>query len=114
MTELEALAHLPAGAATEAIRTTPVLTSVPAVLDEAVGGVPAREAALALAGEMAAASPVALRQAKRALRAGLETGLAAGLEAEDAAWRAAVASPDRREGIAAFVEKRPPVWGRLS
>jgi len=29
---------------------------------------------------------------------------------EDAAWRAVALSADRREGIAAFNEKRPPVW----
>jgi enoyl-CoA hydratase/carnithine racemase len=32
------------------------------------------------------------------------------LDVEDAAWRTAAASPDRREGIAAFAEKRKPVW----
>jgi enoyl-CoA hydratase/carnithine racemase len=29
---------------------------------------------------------------------------------EDAAWRAAALSADRREGIAAFNEKRAPQW----
>jgi enoyl-CoA hydratase/carnithine racemase len=29
---------------------------------------------------------------------------------EDAAWRKAAMSPDRREGIAAFNEKRSPNW----
>ena len=32
------------------------------------------------------------------------------LEIEDAAWRTAALSADRREGIAAFNEKREPVW----
>jgi enoyl-CoA hydratase/carnithine racemase len=36
--------------------------------------------------------------------------LAAGLKVEDAAWRTAAVSADRREGIAAFAEKRPPDW----
>ena len=35
---------------------------------------------------------------------------AAGLEVEDAAWRAAAFSADRKEGIAAFVQKREPRW----
>src|SRR5947209_1536027 len=37
-------------------------------------------------------------------------GLAAALEVEDAAWRTAALSADRREGIAAFNEKRAPKW----
>ena len=36
--------------------------------------------------------------------------LEAGLDIEDAAWRTAALSADRREGIAAFVEKRKPDW----
>jgi enoyl-CoA hydratase/carnithine racemase len=67
-------------------------------------------AARELAGQIAANSPVAVRAAKRALRHGWGVSLEAGLEVEDAAWRTAAASPDRREGIAAFAEKRKPVW----
>jgi enoyl-CoA hydratase/carnithine racemase len=67
-------------------------------------------AALQLAGQIAANSPVAVRAAKRALRHGWGVGLEAGLDIEDAAWRTAAASADRREGIAAFNEKRPPAW----
>jgi enoyl-CoA hydratase/carnithine racemase len=70
----------------------------------------ARAEALALAGLIAANSPVAVRAAKQALRAGWGTGLEAALAIEDAAWRTAAASPDRREGIAAFAAKRPPNW----
>ncbi len=55
-------------------------------------------------------SPVASREAKRAIDEGLGRPLADGLELEDAAWRAAVASRDRREGVAAFVERREPRW----
>src|SRR6266568_6006962 len=66
--------------------------------------------AIALAGRMAAGSPVAVRAAKTALRQGAGVGLAAALEVEDAAWRTAALSADRREGIAAFNEKRKPQW----
>jgi len=69
-----------------------------------------RSAAAALAAQIAANSPVGLRNAKHALRAGGEVGLAAGLDIEDAAWRASAFSADRREGIAACIEKRAPVW----
>ncbi len=74
---------------------------------------PARQAPAAareLAGQIAANSPVAVRAAKRALRHGWGVSLETGLDVEDAAWRTAAASPDRREGIAAFAEKRKPVW----
>jgi len=73
----------------------------------------ARESALELARQFAANSPVAVRAAKQALRNGAGLGLAAALDVEDAAWRTAAGSADRREGIAAFAEKRPPVWPSL-
>jgi enoyl-CoA hydratase/carnithine racemase len=76
--------------------------SVPAGQDRAVG--------LALAQTLAANSPVAVRNAKNAVRRGMEVDLSAGLDIEDSAWRAAVFSADRAEGVRAFLEKRPPVW----
>ncbi|MEP6631068.1 MAG: enoyl-CoA hydratase-related protein, partial [Lapillicoccus sp.] len=66
----------------------------------------AREVALGIA----ANSPVALRQAKRAMRLGADVDLRAGLEIEDACWRASAFSADRAEGVAAFVTKRTPRW----
>jgi enoyl-CoA hydratase/carnithine racemase len=59
---------------------------------------------------IAANSPVAVRNARNAIRRGLRVDLAAGLDIEDAAWRAAVFSDDRREGVRAFIEHRPPSW----
>jgi enoyl-CoA hydratase/carnithine racemase len=70
----------------------------------------ARKVALELAGQIAANSPVGLRNAKRALRAGAGLDLAAALDIEDSAWRATAFSGDRREGVAAFNEKRRPSW----
>jgi enoyl-CoA hydratase/carnithine racemase len=70
----------------------------------------ASQAAVDMAGLMAGNSPTAVKAAKRALRQGADIGLHAALEVEDAAWRAAALSADRREGIAAFNEKRPPQW----
>jgi enoyl-CoA hydratase/carnithine racemase len=55
-------------------------------------------------------SPVAVQAAKRALRNGAGVPLAVALDVEDAAWRTAAMSGDRREGIAAFNEKREPRW----
>ena len=79
--------------------------------------VPAGDAdarALEVAQQIAANSPVAVRAAKRALRRGWGVGLDAGLEIEDSAWRTAAMSADRREGIAAFAEKRQPQWPGLA
>jgi enoyl-CoA hydratase/carnithine racemase len=70
----------------------------------------ARAAALELAQQMVKNSPVALRAAKRAIRMGAAVDLWAGLEVEDAAWRQVASSPDRVEGIKAFVEKRSANW----
>ena len=75
------------------------------------GGATASAAALDLARRIAANSPVGVRNAKRALRTGIGLPLAAGLDVEDTAWRAAAFSADRAEGIRAFNEKRPPVFG---
>ncbi len=80
------------------------------VVDELVEAGGARERALAIAGEIALNSPVGVRQAKRAMRAGFDTDLATGLDIEDDAWHATAFSGDRKEGVAAFAEKRRPIW----
>jgi enoyl-CoA hydratase len=63
-----------------------------------------------LARSMAAHSPVALRLAKNAVAAALETPLAAGLALERELFITAFASDDRREGVSAFLEKRSPTF----
>ena len=109
-----ALRRLGAGVAADL-----VLTGRRVAIDEAtrIGlvarRVPAGQAgatALEVASTIAANSPVAVRAAKRALRNGWGVTLQPALDIEDAAWRTAVLSADRREGIAAFAEKRPPRW----
>ncbi len=67
-------------------------------------------ATMELAREICASSPVAVREAKLAIDRGLDVTVEDGIELEDLAWRRAVASQDRREGIAAFNEKRHPQW----
>jgi enoyl-CoA hydratase/carnithine racemase len=79
-------------------------------VDEVVPTGTASARALELARGIAAHSPVALRQAKRAMRLGQGVDLTAGLEIEDACWRATAFSGDRAEGVAAFVAKRTPQW----
>src|SRR5439155_16106424 len=68
------------------------------------------DAAMAVASEICANSPVAVREAKAAIDRGTEVPVAQGIELEDLACRRAVASEDRRGGIAAFNEKRSPEW----
>jgi enoyl-CoA hydratase/carnithine racemase len=63
-----------------------------------------------LADEIARRSPVSVRAAKVALRQGADQPLREGLRVEDGAWRRAAFSDDRREGVAAFVERRDPRW----
>ncbi|MFC5984421.1 enoyl-CoA hydratase/isomerase family protein [Knoellia sp. GCM10027209] len=80
------------------------------VVDEVVPSGSARERALELAGTIASHSPVGVRNAKKAMRLGFDTDLAAGLDIEDECWAATAFSGDRAEGVAAFAEKRRPMW----
>jgi enoyl-CoA hydratase/carnithine racemase len=80
------------------------------LVDRLVPAGSARVAAMELAATIAANSPVATRAAKRALRSGWGLDYAAAMDVEDAAWRTAAFSADRKEGIAAFNDKRQPQW----
>jgi enoyl-CoA hydratase/carnithine racemase len=78
--------------------------------DRVVARGEALAAATALAAEIAGNAPTAVRMAKWALEVGGDLPLEAAMEVEDQAWRRAVLSDDRREGITAWVEKRDPEW----
>lgn len=55
--------------------------------------------------------PIAVRQLKKAVHRGLEVGsLEAGLSVEGECYRVLVSTKDRKEGMAAFREKRQPVY----
>jgi 2-(1,2-epoxy-1,2-dihydrophenyl)acetyl-CoA isomerase len=64
--------------------------------------------AAALAGKLAKSAPIAMALAKRALNRSLETNLEQALEFEAELQAIAGRSKDYVEGVAAFVEKRPP------
>ncbi|OYO20805.1 enoyl-CoA hydratase [Enemella dayhoffiae] len=66
--------------------------------------------AVALAEVVAGKSPVGARAAKRALHTGFDLPLGQGLDLEHEGWQDTAFSADRREGIAAFNEKRTPNW----
>jgi enoyl-CoA hydratase len=80
------------------------LVSRVAPAGEAVAG------AIELATTIAAGPPLAVRAAKRAIRRAAELPLAAGLAEERSAFFDLFATADQAEGMAAFVEKRPPRW----
>jgi len=63
--------------------------------------------ARALAGQIAALPPVAIRMAKRTIRHGLESTLSQALEYEELAESHCFSSLDHQEAVKAFLEKRP-------
>lgn len=67
-------------------------------------------ATMDLAGELCESSPIAVREAKRAIDSAFGTSLEEGVNAEHEAWRRVIETEDRAEGIAAFNEKRKPEW----
>ena len=71
-----------------------------AVLDEA----------LACARRISECAPLAIRQVKKSIHFGLQSDLHTAYRYELEAWHALLGTEDRREGIRAFVEKRPPVF----
>ena len=62
----------------------------------------------ALADKIASRAPLAVRAAKRALREGADLPLAQALDLESELWGGLFATADQKEGMRAFVEKRPP------
>ncbi len=66
--------------------------------------------ALAMADQIAQNGPVAIEQAKYAINAGIETDLKTGLLFESRAYDVIIPTKDRLEGLAAFREKRKPVY----
>jgi enoyl-CoA hydratase len=68
------------------------------------------DAALELAGRIAAMPPLAVRAAKAAILDAGERSLADGLAHERDAFFRLFDTADQAEGMAAFTEKRRPVW----
>jgi enoyl-CoA hydratase len=67
-------------------------------------------AALETAATICANAPIATAQAKKAINFGMQMDLRTGLFFEVEAYSRLIATEDRREGIAAFNEKRTPVF----
>jgi len=67
-----------------------------------------KKAALALAKRIASKSHETLIAAKRAINMTAETNLATGLQYEVQTWATLFETMDQKEGMHAFIEKRPP------
>jgi len=68
------------------------------------------EEALAVAKRIASKAPLAVRYAKQAILKAQDVDLESGLEYERKAFILLTASEDRKEGFAAFMEKRPATF----
>jgi len=68
------------------------------------------EKALSLAAKIAGRAPLAVQLGKEAVDQAFETHLSDGLDDERRAFTLLFASEDQKEGMAAFLEKRPPQW----
>ncbi|SIC39380.1 short chain enoyl-CoA hydratase [Mycobacteroides abscessus subsp. abscessus] len=66
------------------------------------------EECLKLAEEMLANGPVALQQAKFAVKQGMNADLQTGLQIERKAYEVTIPTEDRLEALQAFSEKRKP------
>jgi enoyl-CoA hydratase/carnithine racemase len=68
------------------------------------------DAALALAERIIANSPLAVRESRRVLLATSRLGDEESFAISNEALSVVTRSVDFREGLAAFIEKRPPMW----
>jgi len=66
--------------------------------------------AISWASKISESGPIAVRQAKMAIRLGSEKSLEQGLNLEIETYKQCLYSKDRLEGLKAFVEKRKPVY----
>nr|XP_043899155.1 enoyl-CoA hydratase domain-containing protein 2, mitochondrial isoform X2 [Solea senegalensis] len=64
--------------------------------------------ALSLATEIVPQAPIAVRMAKEAMNRGSEVDISSAMAIERMCYARVIPTQDRREGMAAFIEKRPP------
>jgi len=69
-----------------------------------------RDECVALAAMICETGPIAIEQAKYAINKGIETDINTGLAIESNAYWVTIPTEDRLEGLAAFREKRKPVY----
>ncbi len=66
--------------------------------------------AIKTAATIAAMGPLAVKANKEMVNAAFETGLAMGVQFERRLFHGLFGTEDRKEGMGAFIDKRPPVW----
>jgi enoyl-CoA hydratase len=80
----------------------------PGLVNRVVPSTSLIEETVALANLLAAKPPLTLATALGAIHRGMDAAIDDGLAIEEAAFARIVPTHDAREGVAAFVEKRPP------
>ncbi|MCF7803506.1 MAG: enoyl-CoA hydratase/isomerase family protein [Candidatus Marinimicrobia bacterium] len=80
------------------------------VVDKVLPTADLTDEATNLAREFLRAAPIAVRQAKKAIREGLELPFKEALEFETGCYEKTIPTEDRREALRAFAEKRDPNW----
>jgi enoyl-CoA hydratase/carnithine racemase len=68
------------------------------------------DAALYYAKQISANGPLAVQASKEALRRGMDEPLSRALEIEFECYKRVIPTKDRREALAAFAEKRQPIF----
>ena len=80
------------------------------IVHEVVAADELRPRASALGRTIAANGPIAVRAAKEAITRGMELPLEEAIALEQELYKRTIPTKDRREGLEAFREKRPPVY----
>ena len=80
------------------------------LVNRVVPGADLLDAAMMLAAELATKPPLTLAAALMAIHRGMDAAIDDGLAIEEAAFARIVPTYDALEGVAAFVQKRPPVY----
>jgi enoyl-CoA hydratase/carnithine racemase len=80
------------------------------LINRVVPGFELLEAAVKLAEALAMKPPLTVAAALAAIHRGMDASIDEGLAIEEAAFASIVPTQDAREGVAAFLEKRPPTF----
>jgi enoyl-CoA hydratase/carnithine racemase len=80
------------------------------LVSELVADAEVEARAIAMATQIAALSPLAVQQAKDVVLRGMDAALDTGLALETKALHLLFSGQDQKEGMAAFIEKRPGNW----
>ncbi|XP_061593825.1 enoyl-CoA hydratase domain-containing protein 2, mitochondrial [Cololabis saira] len=91
-------------------RTALEMGLVNGAVEQNQAGDAAYREALSLAREILPQAPVAVRMAKEAMNRGMEVDIGSGMAIERMCYARVIPTRDRQEGMAAFIEKRPPQY----